>query len=187
MQLKFWKWKIWTFWKKKSRDLERFAGVSRKLVWYFPTEVLEIFDCYEQQGVLFWEFDGNQYEANVQAAPFMSDEGMVYHVRSTEGYTFNPFLQVDFDPETWEKYKLVAEEYYRERGVVFKKAGLIDIQQNGPRISSGVAGSLGNDRSEQDFFSAERMSKWTYILIAAAGVGVWEGLQNLLVTIGANF
>ena len=153
-----------------------------------------IHDVTEQDGLVKWDFLNKPYQAAVQAAPYSSAEGMIYFVRGgIEPVTFNPFLQVNFDPETKGMYEAISLQYFANKGIdVYDKEGkmlpeFIDTQDQGFWISSGLLGMLGKDESDKDFFAAERMSRLTMLLYMAAGVAVYLGAVQLITLIGENF
>lgn len=194
MKLRFWqrrKKKV----AEKELDLSVLLGsVSNKvLAWLFPADTIMIEGIEEISGTIRWELAKQPFEAQVQASPLKCGNYLLYFVRDFEPFTFNPYLQLNWDPETIERYKEVALQYFLEKDPLMKEETIeerikqLERDNKSYWITNGLMGTLGRDSSDKEFFQAQRMGIFNYLLIMGAGVGLWEGVQILFGILGGIF
>ena len=180
MRLRFWRKK-----KQKKVNVIEPMEYGNSLCWFFHNEVIDIPEIEIVDGAIDWSFKDKDYKAIVQTNPFIRGNSQVWFVRGIETNTFNPFLQADFEPDTFKSYKAVIEDYYRDKGIAisddYKSVKTHRI------YSSALLGRLGKDTSDQQFFNAEQMSRWTYAVIMLAGWAAIEFILQIIETVGENF
>lgn len=182
------------FWRRKKErsDIPTARLFDEKsdilLIWLMPSSVRIIGEIKEEESKLKFEYEEQPFEKIIQAGSFRLGNDLAYFVRGDDPHTFNPFLQADFDPETISRYEELALYYYSKKGLTvtdeFKR---VDWQKHVRWITGGLMGILGQDESDRDFFNAIRESKLMLIMKMAAGVAIWEMVQQLVVLLGEAF
>lgn len=179
------------FWKKKKSDHD--IAVSRLLdessdiliEWIHPGNTRLISEVEQDGTMLLWKYQEKDYGVQIQTGPYRSGNDLKFFVRGDEPHTFNPFLQANFDPEYLGRFEGIALQYYKDKGI--QVTDDFKTRETGYWITNALLGVVGRNKIATDFFNALRESKWMLLIKMAAGVAIWEMVQQLVILVGENF
>lgn len=154
-------------------------NIERILQWWKPGQTIYIYHIDEKDGQIQWDYSGKHYTVQVQAAPFLNGERLIYNVRDEEPFTFNPYLRTNFDPETYQHFEAISDAWYASKGTKMTEK-LYKQLCTSYKVTNGLYGALSKDESEKDMFNAHSESKLMLAVKMLGGIGVLFVIQAIL-------